>query len=162
DHLRAEEAAGRLRQLPRRALRRRRGLGVRRRRVRHLHDRAAAPGVPRRVHHVTGGRVMALKVVLVDVNPKMIAAFRTSFEATPGVDVVPGSMLDQAVDAWVSPTNSRGVMGGGLDAVIKKFLGAQVEQRVQAEIGRLYNGRMPVGCAVCVPSGGMRPRYLIS
>ena len=105
---------------------------------------------------------MTFKVVLVDVNPKMIAAWRHSFEGNPEVTVVHGSMLDQNVDAWVTPTNSSGHMGGGLDAIIKKYLGAQIEKRVQAEIGRLYNGRMPVGCATCVPSGGMMPKFLIS
>ena len=105
---------------------------------------------------------MTVKIVLVDVNPKMVDSWRASFEENPEVTIVQGSMLDQAVDAWVTPTNSRGHMGGGLDAIIKKFLGAQVEQRVQAEIARLYNGRMPVGCAVCVPSGGTVPRFLIS
>jgi O-acetyl-ADP-ribose deacetylase (regulator of RNase III) len=106
--------------------------------------------------------MMTFKVVLVDVNPKMIASWRHSFEENPEVTVVHGSMLDQNVDAWVSPTNSRGHLGGGLDAIIKKYLGAQIEKRVQAEIGRLYNGRMPVGCATCVPAGGMMPKFLIS
>src|SRR5438445_92173 len=67
-------------------------------------------------------RIMTVKIVLVDVNSKMVDAWRTSFEENPEVTIVQGSMLDQAVDAWVSPTNSRGHMGGGLDAVIKKFL----------------------------------------
>ena len=105
---------------------------------------------------------MSIKVILVDINPKMIESWRTSFEENPEVDIVLGSMLDQKVDAWVTPTNSRGAMGGGLDAVIKRHLGAQVEQRVQAEIRRLYNGKMPVGTATCVPSGGTNPRFLIS
>src|SRR6266508_6704294 len=105
---------------------------------------------------------MSVKIILVDINTKMIESWRTSFEENPEVDIVLGSMLDQKVDAWVTPTNSRGAMGGGLDAVIKRHLGAQVEQRVQAEIHRLYNGRMPVGAATCVASGGSNPRFLIS
>jgi O-acetyl-ADP-ribose deacetylase (regulator of RNase III) len=105
---------------------------------------------------------MSVKVILVDVNPKMIESWRTSFEENPEVDIVLGSMLDQKVDAWVTPTNSRGTMGGGLDAVIKRHLGAQVEQRVQAEIHRHYNGKMPVGAATCVTAGGTNPRFLIS
>ena len=65
---------------------------------------------------------MSVKVILVDINPKMIESWRTSFEENPEVDIVLGSMLDQKVDAWVTPTNSRGAMGGGLDAVIKRHL----------------------------------------
>ncbi len=105
---------------------------------------------------------MTVKVILVDINPRMIEAWRTSFEENPEVDVVQGSLLDQRVDAWVTPTNSRGNMGGGLDGVIKRHLGAQIEQRVQGEIARACNGRLPVGSAVCVPAGAANPRFLIS
>ena len=54
------------------------------------------------------------KVVLVDINPKMIAAWRSTFEENPEVEIVEGSMLAQRVDAWVTPTNSRASMDGGL------------------------------------------------
>src|SRR5262245_15390453 len=100
---------------------------------------------------------MTVKVILVDINPKMIDSWRASFEENPEVEIVRGSMTDQVVDAWVTPTNSRGVMGGGLDAVIKRHLGGQIERRVQAEVARLYHGQMPVGTATCVPSGAANP-----
>jgi O-acetyl-ADP-ribose deacetylase (regulator of RNase III) len=103
-----------------------------------------------------------IKVVLVDINAKMIKAWRDAFEENPEVDVVQGSMLDQQVSAWVSPTNSRGAMDGGLDAVIKNHLGAKIEKAVQQEIARLYSGFMPVGHATCVETGRGSPRYLIS
>lgn len=105
---------------------------------------------------------MQVRVILVDVNPKMVAAWRSSFEENPEVEIVHGSMLEQTAHAWVTPTNARGSMDGGLDAVLKKHLGAQIERRVQAEIGRLYGGQMPVGCATCVPTGRDLPRFLIS
>jgi O-acetyl-ADP-ribose deacetylase (regulator of RNase III) len=105
---------------------------------------------------------MLVKVVLVDVNPKMVQAWRETFEENPEVEIIQGSMLEMQVSAWVSPTNSRGSMDGGLDAVIKKHLGAQVESRVQKEISRLYKGFMPVGHATCVESGKPMPRFLIS
>jgi O-acetyl-ADP-ribose deacetylase (regulator of RNase III) len=105
---------------------------------------------------------MTVKVRLVDINPKMIAAWRSVFENDPEVDIVHGSMIDQTADAWVTPTNSAGRMGGGLDGVIKRYLGSQIEQRVQGEIKRLYHGKMPVGSATCVLSGTANPRYLIS
>src|SRR5262245_16031719 len=64
-----------------------------------------------------------VRVVLVDINPKMVQAWRSSFEGNPEVEIVQGSMLDQTVSAWVSPTNSQGNMDGGLDAIVKKNLG---------------------------------------
>lgn len=102
------------------------------------------------------------KVVLVDINPKMIAAWRSTFEENPEVEVVEGSMLARRVDAWVTPTNARASMDGGLDAAIKGHLGAAIERRVQAEVRRQFGGLLAVGHATCVPTGSARPAYLIS
>src|SRR5947209_16630626 len=103
---------------------------------------------------------MAIQVVLVDINPKMVKAWRDVFEDEPDVTIVHGSMLDQDVDAWVSPTNSQGNMDGGLDAVIKGRLGAKVEARLKQEIARTYGGLLPLGHATCVETVTFQPRYL--
>lgn len=105
---------------------------------------------------------MHVKVVLCDINPKVIAAFRQSFEENDEVDIVHGSMLDQTTSAWVSPTNSAGRMDGGLDLVIKNYLGGGIEKKVQAQIKARHHGAMPVGFAVCVPTERVHPGYLIS
>lgn len=105
---------------------------------------------------------MLVHVTLVDINPKMVAAWRETFEENPEVQIVQGSMLQQHAGAWVSPTNSRGSMDGGLDAIIKNHLGAGIEKAVQKEIARKYGGVMPIGHATCVPTGREAPRYLIS
>lgn len=103
-----------------------------------------------------------VKVTLVDVNPKMVAAWREVFENNPEVEVLQGSMLDQKVSAWVSPTNARGEMAGGLDGVIKRHFGPKIQTKVQSEIARLYKGSMRVGHATCVETGVAVPRFLIS
>lgn len=105
---------------------------------------------------------MDAQVILVDVNAKMVAAWREVFVDNPEVIVVHGSMTDQATSAWVSPTNSKGMMDGGLDGVIKKFLGPKIQTRVQSEIARLYQGTMPLGYATCVATGAPKPPWLIS
>jgi O-acetyl-ADP-ribose deacetylase (regulator of RNase III) len=105
---------------------------------------------------------MLVRVMLVDVNPKMVEAWRATFEENPEVDVVLGSMLDQQVSAWVTPTNAKGSMDGGLDLVIKKHLGAQIEGRVQQEIRQRFGGFLPVGHAVCVDTGRPLPPHLVS
>lgn len=105
---------------------------------------------------------MLVKVVLVDVNPKMVAAWRETFEENPEVEIVQGSMLEQTVSAWVSPTNSAGRMDGGLDLVIKRHLGDGIERQVQQEIKQRYGGKMSVGHTTCVPTGRVSPRFLIS
>ena len=105
---------------------------------------------------------MLVQVTLVDINPRMVAAWRATFEENPEVTIVRGSMLQQVVDAWVSPTNALGSMDGGLDAIIKNHLGAKIQTRVQQEIARAHGGFLPVGHATCVPTGADVPRYLIS
>ncbi|MDG6101444.1 macro domain-containing protein [Dactylosporangium aurantiacum] len=103
-----------------------------------------------------------LRVVLSDVNANVVQAWRSAFADTPEVTIVQGSILDQRVDAWVSPTNSQGRMDGGVDAVVKRHLGAGIQLRVQRAIRDGFAGSLPIGSAVCVPSGAADPRYLIS
>lgn len=105
---------------------------------------------------------MAVKVVLVDINPKMVKAWRDTFEENPEVEIVQGSMLDQRVDAWVTPTNSHGNMDGGLDAVIKNNLGQKIEQAVKKCIADRFGSSLPVGHATCVQTGRQKPNFLIS
>ncbi|MEV7725399.1 ADP-ribosyltransferase domain-containing protein [Streptomyces sp. NPDC087917] len=103
-----------------------------------------------------------LRVVLTDVNERVVEAWRAAFADTPGIEIHRGSILDEDVDAWVTPTNSRGRMDGGVDAVIKRHLGSGIQLRVQRAIRDRFAGALPVGSAVCVPSGAGVPRYLIS
>jgi O-acetyl-ADP-ribose deacetylase (regulator of RNase III) len=103
-----------------------------------------------------------LKVVLVDVNAKVVEAWLAAFADTPEVEICKGSLLGQHVDAWVSPTNSRGLMNGGVDAAIKRHLGAGIQLRVQRAIRDKFGGTLPVGSAVCVSSGAANPKFLIS
>src|SRR2546423_4174352 len=101
---------------------------------------------------------MLVKVILVDINPRMVEAWRTTFEEHPEVEIAHGSMLDMQASAWVSPTNARGSMDGGLDAILKKHFGQKIETRLQQEIGRVYGGFLSVRPAVCVPTDSAVPR----
>jgi O-acetyl-ADP-ribose deacetylase (regulator of RNase III) len=105
---------------------------------------------------------MLVKVVLVDINPKMVKAWRDTFEENPEVEILQGSILECQTSAWVSPTNAAGRMDGGLDLVIKNHLGPAIEGAVQKQIASRYNGKMPVGHSTCVPTGRTVPRYVIS
>ncbi|MGW5247027.1 macro domain-containing protein [Streptomyces sp. NPDC004129] len=103
-----------------------------------------------------------LRVVLTDINTAVVQAWRAAFADMPEVEIRQGSILDEDVDAWVSPTNSRGRMDGGVDAVVKRYLGAGIQLRVQRAIRSQFAGALPVGGAVCVSSGAVKPRFLIS
>ncbi|MET7401007.1 macro domain-containing protein [Dactylosporangium sp. NPDC005572] len=103
-----------------------------------------------------------LRVVLCDVNAKVVQAWLSAFADATDVQITKGSILDQQVDAWVSPTNSHGRMDGGVDAVIKRHLGAGIQMRVQKAIRAQFGTALPIGSAVCVASGAANPRYVIS
>ncbi|CAM5670349.1 hypothetical protein SAVIM338S_07012 [Streptomyces avidinii] len=103
-----------------------------------------------------------LRVVLTDVNERVVEAWRAAFADTPGIEIRRGSLLDEDVDAWVTPTNSLGRMDGGVDAAIKRHLGSGIQLRVRRAIRDRFAGALPVGSAVCVPSGATVPRFLIS
>lgn len=103
-----------------------------------------------------------LRVVLTDLNASVVESWRAAFADTPGIEIRQGSILDEQVDAWVSPTNSKGRMDGGTDAAVKRYLGAGIQLKVQRKIRDTYAGTLPVGSAVCVPSGAVNPRFLIS
>ncbi|MFF7187334.1 macro domain-containing protein [Streptomyces sp. NPDC008222] len=103
-----------------------------------------------------------LRVVLTDINTAVVQAWRAAFADMPEMEIRKGSILDEDVDAWVSPTNSQGRMDGGVDAAIKRYLGAGIQLRVQRAIRSQFEGALPVGSAVCVPSGAVKPRFLIS
>lgn len=105
---------------------------------------------------------MLVKVVLCDVNPKVVSAWRHTFEENPEVEILHGSMLDVSSSAWCSPTNSAGRMDGGLDLVIKNYLGVGIEKKLQRQIKDRYGGAMPVGHAVAIPTERAQPRFLIS
>ena len=104
---------------------------------------------------------MSLRVVLVDTNRAVTAAWQAAF-AGEEVEIVRASILKQTTDAWVSPTNSAGSMDGGVDAVVNRHFRGRIQPLVQAEIARKFAGALPVGAATCVPTGGVGPRFLIS
>lgn len=101
-------------------------------------------------------------LTLVDVNPRMVDAWRKVFDAEPGVEVAQASLLDQRVDAWVSPTNARAQMSGGLDAAIRGRLGPGIQARVRRAVTTHWGDAMPVGVATCVGTGRALPAYLVS
>ncbi len=113
---------------------------------------------------------MKTKVVLIDLNREMMKAWREVFLAREGdlddlaleLEIRHGSILRQEVDAWVTPTNSHGLMDGGLDQVLVGHFGEIIQERVQAAIAAQFDGFLPVGCATCVETGAESPRYLIS
>ena len=70
--------------------------------------------------------------------------------------------IDIKADAIISPANSFGFMDGGIDAVYTYQFGEGLQERLQAVIERDFDGELPVGCAVIVPTMNDAIRWCIS
>ncbi len=89
-----------------------------------------------------------LEIVLCDVQPELVRAWRHAFAAYPRVEVRLGDLTEIDADAYVSPANSFGVMDGGIDAALsERFPG--IEARVKEALVP-FGRRLPVGYAILV------------
>src|SRR5688500_6173206 len=102
-----------------------------------------------------------LTLVLVAVDDAMAEAWNALAAGRPHLVVHHGSIMDVDADAVVSPANSFGFMGGGIDAVYARWFPG-ISDRVRAASGADRGGELPVGEAVIVPTGVERPAWLVS
>jgi O-acetyl-ADP-ribose deacetylase (regulator of RNase III) len=105
---------------------------------------------------------MDLKIKLCDINQEMVNAWKNCFESYPEVEITKGNIFEIDADALVSPANSFGFMGGGLDYHINKFFDFKLESKVQNVIRKKYNGFLPVGHALIVETNHEKFQFLIS
>lgn len=99
--------------------------------------------------------------MLCAVDDSLTRAWRDIAADRPGIQVHQGSILEIGTDAVVSPANSFGTMRGGIDAVYASAWPA-IEQRVRSAVLAFHGGEQPVGEAVVVPTGAVKPGWLFS
>lgn len=103
-----------------------------------------------------------MKLLLRDTDAAVVAALSAAFADFPDVDVTQGNILLLKADAIVSPANSFGSMGGGIDRIYVRHFGVGVRAALQARIRAEHGGELPVGEALCVPTGDARIPCMIS
>jgi O-acetyl-ADP-ribose deacetylase (regulator of RNase III) len=102
-----------------------------------------------------------LRLILVDPDPVLCAAFGAHFGGLPGVEIVNGCFEDLlGFDCIVSAANSFGFMSGGVDAAIIRFFGDQLQERVQARLADEFLGEQPVGTSIIVETGNPKYPYI--
>lgn len=94
-------------------------------------------------------------------DPALVAAWHVRFDGLPGVVVSEGDIFGVPADVLVSPANSFGDMTGGIDALYTRRLGPAVVGRLQTLLRDEYDGELPVGCAVLVPTDDPVYRHLL-
>jgi O-acetyl-ADP-ribose deacetylase (regulator of RNase III) len=116
-----------------------------------------------KVHKPFGkdARSDSLRVSLCDREAEGAQAFADAFAGVSAVEVVEGNLLDLACDALVSPANSFGDMGGGIDKHIDDFHGGAAQRAVMAAIAEHFYGELPVGMALVVELPGTRFAFLV-
>jgi len=103
-----------------------------------------------------------MKYILVDVQEDVVMAWREAFQGVENVEVQHGSIFDVKTDVLVSPANSFGFMDGGLDMLISRFFGWDVQDRLQALIQKKHHGELLVGLTEIVETGHGTIPYMIS
>ena len=94
-----------------------------------------------------------LRLLLRDQSPSRVAAWQAHFGDLDTVEVSQGDIFAVTADAIVSPANSFGYMDGGIDLVYVEHFGWDLEDRVRQAIAEDWDGELPVGCALVVPTG---------
>lgn len=101
-------------------------------------------------------------IQLVDRSQDMCDAWTAEFMDCDDVIIYCDDFFAPETDCIVSPANSFGFMGGGLDGVITRRLGSQVEKNVQDRIKGSNIGELLVGQAIIVPTENKQIPYCIS
>lgn len=103
-----------------------------------------------------------MQYLLIDTNPKMVAAWKLYFEQEKNVKIVHGDLTNAICDSIVSPANSFGFMDGGVDYFISERLGWDLQIKLQKEIKALPEQELMVGRAMVIPTNDELIPYLIS
>ena len=85
------------------------------------------------------------KLLFIDTNPGVVQAWVRHLADIDNVDIRCDSIVNADCDAVVSPANSYGIMDGGVDLVLRDWLGGYVETELKYRIRELPDKKLPVG-----------------
>jgi O-acetyl-ADP-ribose deacetylase (regulator of RNase III) len=110
------------------------------------------------------GRLSAgtLPISLGDLSAGVTDRLAYHFQGVDAVEVVQGNLLDLDCDAIVSPANSFGDMGGGIDKAIDDFHGGEAQRQVMSAIREQFLGELPVGVALVVELPARRFPFVVA
>lgn len=103
----------------------------------------------------------ALRISLGGVDSDLCRILAATFADVDCVEVVEGNFVDLPCDAIVSPANSFGDMGGGIDKVIDDFHEGAAQTAVMAAIAEQFFGELPVGSALIVELKRSRLPFIV-
>lgn len=102
-----------------------------------------------------------LRLMLVVLRPDLADAFHRHFARFRGVEVLLTRWEEAPPhDCFVTAGNSFGLMSAGIDAVVVREFGPDIERAIQTRIMNEYLGEQPIGTAFLVETGGPRVPWL--
>jgi O-acetyl-ADP-ribose deacetylase (regulator of RNase III) len=90
------------------------------------------------------------RLTLCDPNTELLTHLLSEFATYDQVEIVEGSLTHVPCDAIVSPANSFGDMGGGVDKAIDEYFEGKAQRAARQMIGDEWYGELPVGMAAIV------------
>jgi O-acetyl-ADP-ribose deacetylase (regulator of RNase III) len=103
-----------------------------------------------------------MKYILIDINPKMVDAWRSFFDKESNVTIEKGDLTKVKCDAIVSPANAFGFMDGGVDHEISVRLGWDLQVRLQEKIKSTPEGEILIGKSMIMETNDELVPYLIA
>lgn len=103
-----------------------------------------------------------LRITFCDRDEEAASALAHQFQYVKEVRVMVDNALKVRADAIVSPANSFGDMGGGIDKVIDDYYQGEAQKQVMHSIRNDYFGELPVGTAIILPMNHKRLPFLIA
>lgn len=95
--------------------------------------------------------------------PSHAAIFRDALGGDPAVAIVDGPLLDGcAADAAFVPTNGFGYLDAGIDGAFARRFGRRLQRILQERIGQEFDGELPCGAAVVIPTGDLSLPWVIA
>lgn len=101
------------------------------------------------------------KVYLRDTNEFFVVCLKKYFKSLPEVEVSHGDIFGIKADAIVSPANSFGDMGGGIDLAYREKFGMDTQKFIQRIIKARWYDELPVGQAISIPLKKQDYKHLI-
>ena len=95
-----------------------------------------------------------IRLILVDPDDKLCAAWMGRFGTLPGVEVVHGLFEDlPGFDCFITAANCFGQMDAGVDAAVVRYFGYGLMERIQRHILDEFLGEQPVGTSFVIDTG---------
>ena len=96
-------------------------------------------------------------------SPEAALAYRSMLGDLRGIAVSDRPLLEGCVaDAAIAPTNSFGYLDAGIDGAFARRFGRRLQRALQERIGLEYEGEMPVGEAIALPTGDLSLPFVVA